>query len=162
LHFLNLSLMTCGKGSNVPHKSRLCPREGRCILLEGEQSTLGRGLCYISFEAASQITISAHHTRTISILSAAFTNSKSLIFMRHLPSPHSPESLYCGGRLLAVSTLTLLLLHRFLNGSTTSSRTRKRVLHFPLLSPPSGPACTTPRPEKSTSIVHDTLPREIL
>ena len=114
-----------GKGSNVPHKSRLCPREGRCMLLEGEQSTSGRPLCYISFETASQ-------TTRLPITQGQSPSSQP----PSIPSPylHAQSPLfrksYCDGHLLAVSTLMLLvvlvLLCRFLNGSITS-RTRKCV-----------------------------------
>ena len=104
-----------GKGPNIPHKSRLCPREDWRMWLEGEQSTSDRALYYIFRDCISS-NIPTHHTRAISIFFSRLHQFQIPIFMRHLPVPTLLKVLYYDSRLLAVSALTLLpLLHGFLN-----------------------------------------------
>jgi hypothetical protein len=104
---------------------------------------------YVFRECISNNT-SAHHTRTISILSAAFISSKSLSSCVTFPVP----------TLLKVSTATAVFSPSPLSCRYRS--TMKRVVHFPLPSPSSGPACTHLARRKV--LIHRTghLPREIL
>jgi hypothetical protein len=143
----------------VSRTSRVCVLEGADACCWKASNRLQADPCaiYLSRPHLKQHTCPSHNDSPHPL--SRLHQFQVPIFVRHLPNTNSPESPYCNDRLLAVSTPTLLLLRRFLNGSTTSSRTRKCVLYFLLLGLLLRAGMHhTLRDEKSTSIVHDTRP----
>jgi hypothetical protein len=130
----------------VSRTSRVCVLEGADACCWKASNRLQADPCaiYLSRPHLKQHTCPSHNDSPHPL--SRLHQFQVPIFVRHLPNTNSPESPYCNDRLLAVSTPTLLLLRRFLNGSTTSSRTRKCVLYFLLLGLL---LCTTPYATKS-------------
>src|SRR5271170_6798550 len=106
----------------------------------------------------------AHHTRTISVLSAAFTNSKSLASCVTFPVPTLLKVLTATAHLLAVSILTLLpLLHGFLNWIHHPFKNKEMRRPLPAAKPPLQDR-HAPHLTRQKVHIHRTrhLPREIM